>query len=38
VGPFTEDGDLVMTIIAQDYRANTGKATRNVTVYDACLG
>jgi hypothetical protein len=38
VGPFTEGGDLVMTIIAQDYRANTGKATRNVTVYDTCLG
>jgi len=38
LGPFTEAGDLVITIIAQDYMANTGKAVRNVTVYDACLG
>jgi hypothetical protein len=38
LGPFTEAGDLVITIIAQDYMANTAKVVRNVTVYDACLG
>lgn len=38
LGPFTQGGDLVITIIAQDYQANTAKAVRNVTVYDACLG
>jgi hypothetical protein len=38
VGPFTEDGDLAITIIAQDYKANSAKAVRNVTVYDTCLG
>jgi hypothetical protein len=38
LGPFTQDGDLVITIIAQDYKANTAEAVRNVTVYDACLG
>jgi hypothetical protein len=38
VGPFTQSGDLAITIIAQDYKANTAKAVRNVTVYETCLG
>ncbi len=38
VGPFTQGGDLAITIIAQDYKANTAKAVSNVTVYDTCLG
>jgi hypothetical protein len=38
VGPFTQGGDLVITIIAQDYKANTAKAVSNVTVYETCLG
>jgi hypothetical protein len=38
LGPFTEAGDLAITIVAQDYMANTARAVRNVTVYDACLG
>ncbi len=37
LGPFTEAGNLAITIIAQDYMANTAKAVRNVTVYDGCL-
>jgi hypothetical protein len=37
LGPFTDSGDLAITIIAQDYMANTAKAVRNVTVYDTCL-
>jgi hypothetical protein len=37
VGPFTQGGNLAITIIAQDYEANTARAVRNVTVYETCL-
>jgi hypothetical protein len=38
VGPFTEDGNLVITIIAQDFAGKTAEMTRNVTVWDSCIG
>jgi hypothetical protein len=38
LGPFTQGGDLVITIVAQDYKANTAEAARNVTVWDTCIG
>jgi hypothetical protein len=37
LGPFTEAGELVITIIAQDFDANTAEEVRAVTVWDTCI-
>jgi hypothetical protein len=37
LGPFTSPGNLEITIMAQDYHANTNQAVRNVTVSTTCV-
>ena len=37
LGPFTQIGDLVVAIMAQDYHANTAEAVRTVAVSGMCI-
>jgi hypothetical protein len=37
LGPFTQPGNLEITIMAQDYHANTAQAVANVTVSTTCI-
>jgi predicted permease len=37
LGPFTQPGALDITIMAQDYHANTAQAVRTVTVSTSCI-